>query len=103
MIDAAADSSRMPPTIYIRRRGCLEEEGRGREDAIFLRGPSSRSRTVPLDRSFLPAASRGTTARMAEARQYDSARPRECRHFHNIQMHNIKARDRSSRRAAIER
>lgn len=38
-------------------------------------------------RSFLPAASRGTTGRTARGSGNTIPRPRERRHFHNIQMY----------------
>lgn len=102
MIDAAADSSRMPPTIYIRPRGWVSEERGGRKTTSF----QSVRRVLP-PRGF--------------SRDYRSdgrgsgntiPRPQERRHFHNIQMYksagpkpleNEKGRGSAHRRREIRR
>lgn len=112
MIDAAADSSRMPPTIYIRRKGYFvgmwtrEDEGRPlprfssfslshiRVNSVWRGRPFSgcrRLRLFPSSRGF--SRDYRSNGRRAEARQYDSASTK--RVDISIIFKCIKARDRS--------
>lgn len=97
MIDAAADSSRMPPTIYIRRR----EDARGAFlsrclvllSLVLSFSPSSLSIPSSARATLLPpllpnARLLAGANRAAERHSYTEIRVHERarRHFHNIQM-----------------